>query len=152
MNSDNLFSKKFTLNQILEKFYKDVEYINDKNLSPNELKLKKKYLSAILILKNANIVDVVRYALSFGRIKQGKAQEFSEALPIIAGWNINHPNSFEIEYSKILYIYSINFKKNRKNLKDLILGFTLNSSLSPVKSFFDKQLDFVIQNSKRNAE
>ena len=105
MKLDNIFLTKFKLNQMLESFYNAVENINAKNLSPNELKLKKKYLSAILILKNANVIDIARYALSFGKIKQGKTQEFREALPIIAGWNINHPNSFEKEYSKILYFH-----------------------------------------------
>lgn len=146
--SASVLEKKFKLKELLEVYVKDVKQINATSFTPIELKSKQHYISAISDIQRTGITDIVKYAMSFGRERSGQAKLLEQALPILVCWHVRQPNTMDKQYAAILYHYAISFKANRRNLKDLILGFVINSNLSPVKPYFDRELDNVIQRAK----
>lgn len=146
--STAVLENKFKLKELLEVYLNDIKQISSTSFTPNELKSKQQYISAISDIQRTGITDMVKYAMSFGRERSGQAKMFEQALPVLVGWHVRQPNTMDKQYAAILYHYAVSFKANRRNLKDLMLGFVINSNLSPVKPYFDRELDQVIQRAK----
>jgi hypothetical protein len=148
MSSVKILDSKFNLKALLEAYLSDVKQIPTTGLTPAELKSRQNYLDAIITIQRVGITDMVKFALSFGRERTGDAKLLESALPTLVCWHVRQPNTIDKQYAAILYRYAISFKVNRHNLKDILLGFALNSSVSPIKPYFDRELDNVILRSK----
>lgn len=146
--STAILENNFRLTELLEVYLKDVKQVNATSFTPNELKSKQHYVSAINDIQRTGITDIVKYAMSFGRERSGQAKIFEQALPVLVCWHVRQPNAMDKQYAAILYHYAVSFKKNRRHLKDLMLGFLINSNLSPIKPYFDRELENVIQRAK----
>ncbi|MFO1257601.1 MAG: hypothetical protein U1E78_04200 [Gammaproteobacteria bacterium] len=147
-SSNSVLENKFKLKELLDVYLTDVKQISSTSFTPSELKSKQHYVSAITDIQHTGITDMVKYAMSFGRERSGQAKIFEQALPILICWHVRQPNAMDKQYAAVLYQYAVSFKANRRNLKDLMLGFVINSNLSPVKPYFDRELDHVIQRAK----
>ena len=141
---------KFSVKSAFESMSNDVNGItNLYTLSSIDQQKLSKYLKAILTIKNAGVMDIVKCAVSFGRNLSGTPAEIWAALPVLTGNRVLHPSRVDLEYAKILLAYASNFDKYKQNLKNKPLKFVLTSQLSPVTPFFNRQLNHVIQDTQR---
>lgn len=141
MESLNFFKTKFSVFEAFDYFYTDLKNLYYPTISNNDKQKLSKYLNAFMCLKNCTRLDLLLFALSFGRHSAPNIQKLSRAFPIILARDVSVPSSIDWTYALLLQSYAMHLNQYRYNIKQWTIRFILTSERSPVKKYFDRELN-----------
>lgn len=144
----SFMEKKFSMRTLCHQYLIDIKRLSEGAQSPMEQQKLNYYIRAMTVIHDAKVKDLALFALSFGRHTKGESYRIRKALPTLLGNNIVNPRPIDIEYLKLLISYACAFKNKKHLLKEYILRWIIQSKLSPVKPYVDREIDRVIKNSK----
>ncbi len=144
MESLNFFKTKFSVFEAFDYFYADLKNLYYPSISNNDKQKLSKYLNAFACLKNCSRLDLLLFGLSYGKHPAPNIQKLNRAFPIILAREVSVPSSIDWSYALLLQSYAMNLKAYRSNIKQWTIRFLLNSERSPVKKYFDRELNYLL--------
>lgn len=150
MVDTTFMNKKFKVQELFERYMQDIKNLQYPGLNELELRKLKNYLGAFNVVKNTSVMDLAKFAVSFGRHTSPQIEMLNKAFPVVLGRNVAQPQQVDLDYARILLDYAQAIHENRKNVKDWIIHFIINSKYSPVKQYFDSELNRVISDTYHN--
>lgn len=142
--------KPYSVDELISQYQEEIKKLRVDIKSPiDETKLQT-YYQAVNTFKNVSIMDMVQFALSYGRSAGGKSAQMRSAFPTLLGNRVTQATAMDVAYAKLLLTYALAFKASRGNLKEWMLRFVLSSRFSPLSGWIDSQIDHVIENTRRN--
>lgn len=140
--------KKFSRAEMITHYLADVKNLQSVAKTPEDQQKLKIYYQAAQMFKDVSIKDIVQFALSYGRSHSGKSAQLSNAFQVLLGNHVQRATAIDIAYAKLLYEYTKAFKAYRGNLKEWLLRFVLSSRFSPLHSFIERGINYVLQTTK----
>lgn len=152
MENLNFFKNKFSVFDAFEYYYRDLKNLYYPGI-PNQDKQKlSRYLNAFMCLKNCSRLDLLLFALSYGRHSAPNIQKLSRAFPIILARDISVPSSIDWSYVLLLQSYAAMLGQYRHNIKQWTIRFLLASERSPVKKYFDRELSLLLTELEKKVD
>ncbi len=148
MASTDFMMKKFSIPTLVDHYLKDIEALKPLVKSPQEESHLQGFAQAAGTFKKVTIMDIIRFAMSYGRGGEGKSEQMRQSLNILLGNRVNQLLPIDVAYLKLLLAYTQSFKFSKQNLEPWMLRFVLSSRFSPVLGFVDAQLHKVIADTQ----
>lgn len=144
MSDLNFFKTKFSVFDAFSYYLKDLKNLYYPSISNNDKQKLSKYLNAFMCLKNCSRLDLLLFALSYGRHPAPNIQKLVRAFPIILAREVSVPSSIDWSYALLLQSYAQGLGEYRHNIKQWTIKFLLCNDRSPVKKYFDRELNHLL--------
>jgi len=149
MTDLDFMKKRYALDTLVTHYLEDIKKLRTSGLTPiDETKLQN-YYQAVHVFKRISVMEIVQFALSYGRNATGKSAQMREAFPTILSNRVTQPSKVDIAYARLLFEYTKAFRQYRSNLKEWTLRFLLNSRFSPVSAMIEREIDQVIAQTRQ---
>ena len=86
--------------------------------------------------------------MSYGGHQAGKSAQLRNSFQVVLGNHVKQVSAIDLAYAKLLFDYTRAFKSYRSNLKEWTLRFVLSSRFSPLHSYIERGINYVLQNTK----
>lgn len=149
MTNIDFMEKRFSLDEMVGRFLEDIKSLRSLVKQPSDEHQLQTYYQAVNVFKGVSTKEMVQFALSFGRAQGGKAEQMRNAFPTVLGNRVMKPSAVDVAYAKLLLAYAIGFRNHRQNLKEWMLRFVISSRFSPLTALFEREINYVIENTKR---
>lgn len=149
MNKIDFMRNKYSLDELVGHYLEDIKALRPLIKEPADEHKLQTYYQAVNVFKGVTTNEMVKFALSFGRSQSPKAEQMRNAFPTLLCNRVVRPSPVDIEYAKLLLMYAAGFREFRGNLKEWMLRFVLSSRFSPLTSLVDREIDGVIEHTKR---
>ncbi len=149
MSDLNFFKNKFSVFDAFDYYFKDLKNLYYPSISHNEKQKLSKYLNGFMCLKKCTRLDLLLFALSYGRHPALNIQKLARAFPIILAREVSDPSSIDWSYALLLQSYASLLGQYRSNIKQWTIRFLLTSERSPVKKYFDRELGYLLGELER---
>lgn len=141
--------KRYSLDALVTHYLDEIKKLRTPGLTPiDETKLQN-YYQAAHVFKRISVMEIVQFALSYGRNATGKSEQMREAFPTILSNRVAQPTKIDVAYARLLFDYAKAFKQYRSNLKEWTLRFLLSSRFSPVSAMIEREIEQVIIRTKQ---
>lgn len=147
MANTDFMTKKYSLENLVTQYCNEIKQLRTLSNPQDEAKVQN-YFQAANTFKRISIMDLVQFALSWGRGHNPRAIEIRDALSIVLGNRVLQPSKVDLAYAHLLLDYARAFKEYKGNLKDWMLRFVLSSRFSPLHTYFEQAIDHVIQDTQ----
>jgi hypothetical protein len=148
MANIDFMEKKYSLETLVTNYCEEIKSMRPLCQSPADEAKLHRYYQAANTFKRFSIMDLVQYALAWGRGQTGRFAQINEALSIVLANRIVQPSRLDLSYSRLLLDYTRAFKEHRGNLKEWMLRFVISSRFSPLHGYFDQAIDHVISDTQ----
>jgi hypothetical protein len=144
MANTRFMESKYTFESLVANYANEIKNLRPQATSAIEETKLQNYYQAASVFKRVSLMDIVQFALAFGRGFSGRSAEMRDAFSIILGNRVNAPSHIDLVYARLLQEYTRAFKLYRTNIKDWLLWLVLASRYSPLQGWIDREIDNTI--------
>ncbi len=148
MASTDFMEKKYSLETLVTNYCEEIKQLRSLSKGPQDETKIQTYYQAANTFKNIAIMDLVQFALAWGKGQSNRGAEIRNALSIVLGNRVPQPSKIDLAYAHLLLDYARAFKEHRANLKEWMLRFVISSRFSPLSSYFEEAITHVIQDTQ----
>lgn len=152
MSDLGFFKAKFSVFDAFNYYYKDLKNLYYPSIPNNDKQKLTRYLNAFNCLKNCSRLDLLMFALSYGRHSAPNVQKLTRAFPIILARESAVSSNIDWSYLLLLQSYAQLLDQYRDNIKQWTIRFLVTSERSPVKKYFDRELKFLLSELEEKIE